>query len=144
MLAAGLLLFRQTRARGLYISAGLLLDLVVVNGLLKNLIARARPYDVMTDWLPLIAKPHDYSFPSGHTAASFVAAFLCRKLLPKRYSLPIMVLAVLIAFSRLYLGVHYPSDVLGGALLGYVLAMTTLWLGRRAERKLSSAKEQIS
>jgi undecaprenyl-diphosphatase len=70
----------------------------------------------------LISAPHDYSFPSGHTLASFEGAgaiFFCNK----KYGIPALVLAALIAFSRLYLYVHYVTDVLVGAILGFVFAL---------------------
>ena len=98
--------------------------------LLKHLIARSRPYDCILGLIPLITPPTDYSFPSGHTAASFAVGALLFRKLPKRYGIPALVLAALIGFSRLYLGVHYPSDVLAGALLGTGIsyAAEVFWL----------------
>ena len=95
-----------------------------------GLIARSRPYDCIRGLIPLITPPTDYSFPSGHTAASFAVGVLLFRKLPKRYGIPALVLAALIGFSRLYLGVHYPSDVLAGALLGTGIsyAAEVFWL----------------
>ena len=67
---------------------------------------------------PLIGRPWDYSFPSGHTASSFAAAWVLYRRLPKRFGIPALALAGLIGVSRLYLGVHYPTDVLFGAVSG--------------------------
>lgn len=90
----------------------------VIGGLvLKPLVARHRPCDIDLAVQLLISRPTDFSFPSGHTAASFVAvSVLC--IARSRWRVPAAVLAVLIALSRLYLFVHYPTDVLAGALLG--------------------------
>jgi len=68
--------------------------------------------------MPLIAKPTDFSFPSGHTASSFAIACVIFRMLPNRYGSPAMILAFLIGFSRLYVGIHYPSDVLFGMISG--------------------------
>lgn len=88
---------------------------------LKNLIGRQRPIGDEYDFNFIIPKPASFSFPSGHTASSFAALGVC--LLKKaRYRYWVMALASLIAFSRLYLHVHYPSDVLGGIVLGFLCA----------------------
>lgn len=94
---------------------------VVTNLILKNMVARIRPYDLIPELENLLSEK-DFSFPSGHTAVSFTAGWLFLRRLPKKIGIPSMILAVLIAFSRLYVGVHYPTDVLGGAILGILYA----------------------
>lgn len=84
----------------------------------KNAVARPRPFDTYTQIIPLITRPKDYSFPSGHTCASFAVALVCLRMLPGKWGILPVVLAGMIAFSRLYLGVHYPGDVLAGFLDG--------------------------
>ena len=118
VLAVVLLILPKTRKTGIIVAAALLMDLVLCNLILKNLVARVRPYDVNTAIAILIKKPLDFSFPSGHTAASFAAmpALFLAKM--KKAWIAALVLAVLIAFSRLYFYVHYPTDVLGGAVVG--------------------------
>lgn len=118
LLAALLLIIPKTRKTGAVLAIALVLDVVLCNGIIKNLAARMRPYDRNPVVELLIHKPIDYSFPSGHTAASFAAVSALYFAGEKHMWKPVLVLAVLIAFSRLYLYVHYPTDVIGGAVLG--------------------------
>ena len=137
-LAVVLLCFKRTRKTGLVMGGALVLGLIFGNGILKPLINRIRPYDnaawdpIVTRATLLIKPPHDASFPSGHTLASFEGAFgifLCNK----KWGIPALVLALLIAFSRLYFFIHYPTDVFGGLVLGIGFAvvsfcvMNVLW-----------------
>lgn len=117
----------KTRKTGLVMAVALLFDGILCNLLIKPLVARPRPYEINTEILLLIKKPLEYSFPSGHSAASFAAAVsLC--LQRSRWSVPALIMASLIAFSRLYLYVHYPTDVLGGILLGSLAAVLSFVL----------------
>ena len=120
LLTGVLLVIPKTRKVGILVSVALLLDVLTCNVILKPLIARTRPYDVNKAVELLIRAPRDYSFPSGHTAASFAAAAALWFADKKKLAIPALVLAVLIAFSRMYFYVHYPTDVLGGAILGMV------------------------
>ncbi len=132
-LAALLLCFKKTRKTGCVMGAALLMGVIFGNGILKPLIHRVRPYDNAA-WSPavtratlLISPPSDYSFPSGHTLASFEGAFgifLCNK----KWGAPALVLAVLIAFSRLYFYIHYPTDVIGGMMLGIGFAVAAFFI----------------
>ena len=113
-----LLIIPKTRKTGVIMMAALLVDVLLCNVFIKNLVARTRPFDVNTAVQLLVAKPRDYSFPSGHTAASFAsvtALYLARE---KKMWKAALVLAVLIALSRLYLYVHYPTDIIGGVIFG--------------------------
>lgn len=118
VLAVVLLILPKTRKTGIIVAAALLMDLILCNLILKNLVARVRPYDVNTAIAILIKKPLDFSFPSRHTAASFAAMTALFLAKMKKAWIAALVLAVLIAFSRLYFYVHYPTDVLGGAVVG--------------------------
>lgn len=131
-LALVLLCFRKTRRMGVTVALALVLDLVVCNGVLKPLFDRVRPCVVNPAVELLVRCPTDASFPSGHTAASFAAVGALRAA-GSRLWLPGWILAVLIAFSRLYLYVHWPSDVLAGALLGWGLGYVARWLLKKGE-----------
>ena len=115
-----LILMPKTRKSGVIMAAALIVDVLLCNVVLKNLVARTRPYDVNTGVQLLIARLHDYSFPSGHTAASFASVTALYLAGEKKLWKFALVLACLIAISRLYLYVHYPTDVLGGVLFGVV------------------------
>lgn len=116
-----LLCKRETRAAGITCGAALLLGFLIGNLLLKNVIARIRPFDLDPSVEILISKPNDYSMPSGHTLSS-VTAGVSILLWDKRWGIVSCILAGLIAFSRLYLFVHYPTDVIVSILLGIVIA----------------------
>lgn len=118
----------KTRAVGLTALAALALSTFISNVIIKNAVMRPRPFEALPQLLPLVTHASGYSFPSGHTTAAFACAFTYWRLLPKLFGAFAVVLAALIAFSRLYLGVHYPLDVIGGiatAYLGSTLAIKT-------------------
>lgn len=116
-MAVVMIIFARTRKTGAMMGAALLFGLLICNIILKPVIGRIRPYDLVEGITPLIAPLHDASFPSGHTAASFEAATVLM-MRDRRFGIPALVLAVVIAFSRLYLQVHYPTDILGGIIVG--------------------------
>lgn len=128
--AVGLLFTKKYRRQGLLLLGGLAAGVLVGNVFLKNLIARPRPCWLNPDVSLLIAVPADYSFPSGHTLTSAVGATMLAGI-DRRFALPAILLAVLIAFSRLYLYVHFPSDILAGAVLGIGIGTLTLFCGKK-------------
>lgn len=113
-----LLFTKKYRKTGAMLGTALLLGFLIGNCTLKPLVARTRPYDMPgTEVALLVDRLSDYSFPSGHTLACAEAAtvLLIRE---KRFGIPALIIAILVALSRLYLYVHYPTDVLAGAVLG--------------------------
>ena len=117
ILALILVMRRKTRNYGIIILLVLLLTAILGEGILKNLIRRNRPFVTLMNLKLLIPPPASYSFPSGHTASSF-AAFGVFYFLNLKYKYLVFLTAFLIAFSRIYLGVHYFSDIIGGIILG--------------------------
>ena len=127
---------RMRRTMGICILLSLLLNLICGNLIIKNIVKRPRPYQVDTSVIPLIF-PSEYSFPSGHTSSSFAAA--CAIFLHnKKAGIAAFVVAAVIAFTRLYLFVHYPTDVLGGMILGIICAIIVNY----GVKKLISRYEQ--
>lgn len=139
--AVVLLIIPKTRKTGLIMAAAFLVDVILCNGLLKNLVARVRPFDVNTSVHLLVAKPHDYSFPSGHTALSFAAVTALYLAGEKKMWKPALVLAILIAISRLYLYMHYPTDVLGGIVVGILCGYLGYKIVMRIQSKILAGKK---
>ena len=99
----------------------------LLNALFKYAVERDRPPTVILDPKPLMEVPTTSSFPSGHTSTSFACAYVISRLAP-RLTIPVFVLAALIGFSRVYVGVHYPLDVIAGAIFGLIVARALLML----------------
>lgn len=125
-----LMAFRKHRRAGITLAAGLICQLLVCNLLLKNLIARDRPCWINDGVELLVELPTDFSFPSGHTMVSFIAATILT-MYNRKWGYVAFLAAALIGFSRLYLYVHFPTDVLGGAVLGVLLGIAVTQLMRK-------------
>ena len=127
-----MLCFPQTRRAGVLALCAMALGLVCNNLLLKHLVQRPRPYLVVAGLEPLIPPPDPNSFPSGHSCAAFASAVTWLRTLPRRWmKVAGLVLAALMALSRLYVGVHFPTDVLVGTLVGSLCALAVSPLSRR-------------
>lgn len=133
VLAVVLCAIPKTRRVGLTVGLALLMGYLVGNVCLKNLVERIRPYEVAEVPI-LVERLKDFSFPSGHTLSSFGAA-TALWLSYRRWGYGALGLASVIAFSRLYLFVHYPTDVLAGMVLGVTVAVLAHWLMNRWYKK---------
>ena len=140
--AAILFLIPKTRRTGLGMAFAMMMGLLICNVTLKPLVGRIRPYDYQIEYLGktmqdllvagklLVDTPHDFSFPSGHTIASFEACVVLL-LADKRLGIPATLLAIAIAFSRMYLYVHYPTDVIVSVFLGSLFAIIGYAIAKR-------------
>ena len=138
-IAVFLLFIKKTRKCGILMLISLVSGLILGNALLKNLIGRERPCWIDPNIPLLIPNPHDYSFPSGHTLASFEAAVMIF-LHNKKWGTISLVFAVLIAFSRMYLFVHFPTDVIAGFAIAILVAIGVDWAFRQVQIKMLNKK----
>ena len=135
IIVALLFLFsKKYRKYGVIMAIALLIMYVCNDLILKHIIGRLRPFEVNPEWQILISQPSGSSFPSGHTAVSFTGA-LCVSMANKKFAPYAYILAVLIAFSRIYLLVHYPSDIIGGAVVGTLYALLAIWVYKLIDKK---------
>ncbi|MDE7390195.1 MAG: phosphatase PAP2 family protein [Lachnospiraceae bacterium] len=122
-----LLIFKRTRVMGMVMLSSLTLGFMVNNIFIKNIVARERPFNTFSDLIPLV-KASGYSFASGHTTASFASACVLVRFLNRPLAVITIAFAVIVAFSRLYLGVHYMTDVLCGFLIGLGSALLVYYI----------------
>ncbi|MCB2292789.1 phosphatase PAP2 family protein [Clostridium algoriphilum] len=132
MIAVLLMFSKNYRKIGFMALAALILSTILGEGILKHVVERIRPSADIPVVNLLIEKPLSYSFPSGHTTSSFAVAGILAKYI-KHYALEFLGLASLIAFSRLYLYVHYPTDILGGVVLGLICSGIIICLFNKME-----------
>lgn len=125
-----MLIPKKTRKFGFYMLAGIAVAGAVNNLFIKNIVCRPRPFNF--DGWPeaftfpnIVAKPGSWSFPSGHTSSSFGAAFPMLMRAKKKYGIPAMVLALLIGISRIYVHVHYPTDIIAGIIVGILAGLVS-------------------
>lgn len=121
VIAVAMMISKKYRKYGFRMAAALIICVLVGNLIIKNIVMRSRPCWINESFALLIKNPPDYSFPSGHTTSSFAAAFAAAKA-DKKIGVVSYIVAVMIAFSRMYLYVHFPTDILGGVVLGTLIA----------------------
>ena len=141
VLALVLLAVPKTRKAGAVLAAALSWDVVLCDGILKHLFARVRPCDINTSIQLLISRPWDYSFPSGHTAAMFAAA-VAFTFKYKVKGIPVLIVATLVALSRIYLCVHYPTDVFGGFVIGSACGAAGYFIAKAIEKYVNKRKKR--
>lgn len=143
-IAVIMLCFRSTRKTALTMGMALVMGLLVCNVTLKPLVGRIRPYDVDPSLPQLVERLSDFSFPSGHTIASFEAAVTLMICDRRRFGYAALGLALVIAFSRLYLCVHYPTDVLASIILGSIFAVISYFVVNALYKKFAPASTEVS
>lgn len=121
-------------------AVALIADLIICNVILKPIVARPRPYSINKTIKLLVPPLRDYSFPSGHTAASFASVSALYFAGRKRLAVGALVVSILIAFSRMYLYVHYPTDVLGGLIIGLLCGWIADVIMKRITERKSKAR----
>ena len=136
-----LICFKKSRKVGITAGVSLTLEGLLVNVLLKNIVGRTRPY-VVNEAIEYITKrPSDNSFPSGHTGCMFAVASVLFYMLPKKYGVPAMIIASLVGISRLYVGVHYPTDIIGGFIVGMFTGFVAKLIVEKICEKKAKKKE---
>lgn len=139
-----LLMIKKTRKAGICCACALIVMAVLNSLVIKNLVDRQRPYEVIEGLEILVREPWDSSFPSGHTASSFAMTAALWLSLPmvmdkkkaRVFAVLALILSILIGFSRIYTGVHHVSDVLAGLVLGIIYGIAGYYLGRWVIRKV--------
>lgn len=141
LLAIVLLFSRKTRAAGVCALAAMALGFLCGDMIIKNIIARPRPFLLNPQVDMNIPGPTSYSFPSGHSTSAFAAVTALFGMLKEKRWIAYsgLVLAILIVFSRMYNYVHYPSDILGGIALGVItgLIMVFIFKKTKLDKRLS-------
>ena len=143
LITLALLIARRTRKLGVMCAASMVFGLIVTNLIIKNWAARIRPYEMVQGLNCIVPLAKDWSFPSGHTTNSLACAWVLFRKAPKKFGVPALILAILIAFSRLYVGIHYPTDVLGGTLIGLGSACLAMLLVPRLEKRFPKLAETV-
>ena len=136
VVSVAMLCWKPTRRAGATALCAMVLGLLCTNVVLKHLVSRPRPYTVVEGLIPLLTSGDPNSFPSGHTCAAFAAGVAWFGTAKKGgWRAAALIQAVLVGLSRLYVGVHYPSDVLAGAIIGTLCGLGGLWLVDRWEKR---------
>ena len=134
-----LLIPKKTRKCGIMVLAALLVMLVVNNMVLKNLVARPRPCATYPEMVDLVHVPKSYSFPSGHTVSA-IAVAVTIFLHHKKLGIVALVMAVLMGLTRLYVFVHFPTDVYGGMIVGSAIALSVDFAQKKLIARFQKAK----
>lgn len=137
-----LAIYKPTRRVGLICLTALLFDVLLLNGVIKPWVARIRPYDLNQAVRIIVEAPHDFSFPSGHTGVSFAFAAAVAPLGKKAHRAA-LIFACVMGLSRLYLYVHYPTDVLAGAIVGTFCGMAAVAVWNKFYPDKSNKKGSI-
>ena len=144
LIAAGFMLRdKKTRRRGLELLVCLGVCVLVNNLIIKNIVDRTRPFDMIEGLDTIVKRPTDWSFPSGHSAAAFASAYAIKKGFGKKLGISAYALATAIAMSRIGVCVHYPTDVIVGAGVGTALSAATIKAMRSEHKWFKRFKKRI-
>lgn len=127
--------FRRTRRVGVTSAVSIVISFTVANLILKPLVARTRPYEFIEALETIIELQPDKSFPSGHATNAFACAWVMFRMMDRRWGVPPLILAIVICLTRLYVGVHYPTDVLAGILVGIASAEIAMRLVKSLRKR---------
>lgn len=129
------LVSKKYRKQGIQATSALFIQAVVVNCFIKKIVRRPRPYDVILGFEHLGKVQMDYSFPSGHTSAAFAVAIVFLLTMPRHIGIAAVIVACVMGFSRMYIGVHYLTDVAAGALIGSVIGIMVVHVFKKYSNK---------
>lgn len=136
------LIYKPTRKAAIYAIISFAISMFICSILLKPMVQRTRPYEVIDGLNILVSPEKSFSFPSGHTCSSFSVAWMYYFQFQKRYGILFMILACLIAVSRLVVGVHYPTDVLGGFAIATIVAVCVDQVRKKREESETTEPQQ--
>lgn len=134
-----MIIFKKTRRTGIALMISVVCVFIIGNLILKPAVARIRPYDVNTTIQLIVSAEHDFSFPSAHTYFAFTAATVIF-MRYKKIGICCYILAILMALSRMYLYVHYPTDVIAGAIFGIGFGIAGYFIEKAIYNFISSRK----
>ena len=143
-IAVVMLFFKRTRYCGIAVLFAMGIDTLITEYGIKNIVCRVRPCNLVDDVNMLVEKPTSYSFPSNHSASAFAGAVAVMLTIKKKaWTIPAFVFSGIIAFSRMYVFVHFPSDVFAGILLGSTIAVLVCYLMKKTGFKALLERKNI-
>lgn len=143
-IAVVMLFFKRTRYCGIAVLFAMGIDTLITEYGIKNIVCRVRPCNLVDDVNMLVKKPTSYSFPSNHSASAFAGAVAVMLTIKKKaWTIPAFVFSGIIAFSRMYVFVHFPSDVFAGILLGSTVAVLVCYLMKKTGFKALLERKNI-
>lgn len=143
-IAVVMLFFKRTRYCGIAVLLAMGIDTLITEYGIKNVVCRVRPCNLVDDVNMLVKKPTSYSFPSNHSASAFAGAVAVMLTIKKKaWTIPAFVFSGIIAFSRMYVFVHFPSDVFAGILLGSTVAVLVCYLMKKTGFKALLERKNI-
>ena len=134
ILGIALSAIKKTRRIGVSLLTALLLNFIINDLVIKNIIRRARPFYTISGLEILIKPPKSFSFPSGHTSSFFACATVLISA-SKKYGGLLLIISFIMGFSRMYVGVHYPSDVFVGMIVGIISGIIAICFYRYLDKK---------